>query len=373
MASTITNLAWGMLEFKKGYETSGQFGNGLKAVKWGTDFLIKCFSYSSPNKLAAQVGNSKSEENYWGRPEDMILSRPVYFINETSPGSDLAGETAAALAASFFLFRDQGDLMYALDCLTVAKKLYNFAMNYRGLYHKAIADASESYKSSGFRDELAWASLWLYRATNEEIYKNNFESQFAQEALSATPTEFSWNNKWFGVKVLAQEMQIDSRDYLSGFKSFLENGKKTPKGLYYVNKSGPLRHSSNFAFLSLIASKMQDGDFYKQFANQQLNYILGDAGRSFVVGYGVNPPQRPHHKSSSCPSFGTCTFTQLGEAGPNPHILYGALVGGPDENDGYSDIRFDYIKNEVALDFNAGFQSAIAGLIELKTQQGQCN
>ena len=118
---------------------------------------------------------------------------------------------------------------------------------------------------------------------------------------------------------------------------------------------------------------MQDGDFYKQFANQQLNYILGNAGRSFVVGYGVNPPQRPHHKSSSCPSFGTCTFTQLGEAGPNPHILYGALVGGPDENDGYSDIRFDYIKNEVALDFNAGFQSAIAGLIELKTQQGQCN
>ena len=45
----------------------------------------------------------------------------------------------------------------------------------------------------------------------------------------------------------------------------------------------------------------------------------------------------------------------------NYHTLYGALVGGPDQNDDYSDIRTDYIKNEVACDYNAGFQSALAG------------
>jgi len=40
-------------------------------------------------------------------------------------------------------------------------------------------------------------------------------------------------------------------------------------------------------------------------------------------------------------------------------------VGGPDVNDNFVDDRTDYIKNEVATDYNAGFTSAVAGLIAL--------
>ena len=36
-------------------------------------------------------------------------------------------------------------------------------------------------------------------------------------------------------------------------------------------------------------------------------------------------------------------------------------MGGPDAGDNYADNRDDYIKNEVACDYNAGFQSAVAG------------
>lgn len=46
-------------------------------------------------------------------------------------------------------------------------------------------------------------------------------------------------------------------------------------------------------------------------------------------------------------------------------VLYGALVGGPNQNDVYSDDRGDYIANEVATDYNAGWQGALAGLIQL--------
>jgi len=42
MAATITNLAWGMLEFTKGYQMAGQLNYGLQAVKWGTDYFVKC-------------------------------------------------------------------------------------------------------------------------------------------------------------------------------------------------------------------------------------------------------------------------------------------------------------------------------------------
>ena len=49
--------------------------------------------------------------------------------------------------------------------------------------------------------------------------------------------------------------------------------------------------------------------------------------------------------------------------GPNPQELTGALVGGPDLNDNYNDKRDDYIQNEVTTDYNAGFQSVLAGNI----------
>lgn len=46
-------------------------------------------------------------------------------------------------------------------------------------------------------------------------------------------------------------------------------------------------------------------------------------------------------------------------------VLYGALVGGPDEFDNYEDKRNDYVTNEVTCDYNAGFQSAVAALRQL--------
>ena len=55
---------------------------------------------------------------------------------------------------------------------------------------------------------------------------------------------------------------------------------------------------------------------------------------------------------------------------PNPYknanfkILYGALVGGPNQNDQYTDDRGDYIANEVACDYNAGWQGTLAALIQ---------
>ena len=36
---------------------------------------------------------------------------------------------------------------------------------------------------------------------------------------------------------------------------------------------------------------------YRQFAQKQIDYALGDGGRSFVCGFGSNPPTQPHHRS----------------------------------------------------------------------------
>ena len=50
-----------------------------------------------------QVGHMQTDHDYWGRPEDMEAAgvpRPSYVINATRPGSDMAAQAAAALAAA---------------------------------------------------------------------------------------------------------------------------------------------------------------------------------------------------------------------------------------------------------------------------------
>ena len=93
--------------------------------------------------------------------------------------------------------------------------------------------------------------------------------------------------------------------------------------------------------------------------------MLGDSGRSFVIGFGENFPKQPHHKAAACASLpAECTWDTFGDTSKNnPHQLNGALVGGPSAaNDQYKDDRSDYIMAEVTLDYNAGFQGAVAGL-----------
>ena len=56
-----------------------------------------------------QVGDGDADHAYWGRPEDMKMHRPAYKITASKPGSDLAGETAAAMAAGYILFKNSGN------------------------------------------------------------------------------------------------------------------------------------------------------------------------------------------------------------------------------------------------------------------------
>ena len=52
---------------------------------------------------ATQVGNMELDHDFWGRPEDMDAAgvvRPVYVVNATHPGSDMAGMAAAGLASA---------------------------------------------------------------------------------------------------------------------------------------------------------------------------------------------------------------------------------------------------------------------------------
>ena len=300
----------------------------------------------------------------------MNMGRPAYFISKDNPGSEYAGEGAAALAAGSLVFKSH-DAAYSAALLNKAKSLFALAYDHQG----GSTISEPFYKSwSGFKDELAWAALWLYQASGQQDYLDKAEALYGECCSNTAGAAFSWDDKAPGVQLLLYKL-TKKAVYSDGFQAYMDSWltkQRTPKGLAFHNEWGPNRYASNTAFLALVGGSygLQPA-VYREFAESQINYILGDCCGglnpqskqpyySYLIGYGDKYPRSPHHRGASC-TLGWCACNE----GPEPHILFGALVGGPGINDDYSDKCDDYVHNEVATDYNAGFTSAVAGLKHL--------
>ena len=371
IAASATMLAWGVVEYRDAYQQSCQLGHALANLRWVSDYFIR--AHSAPDVLYGQVGAGSDDHAWWGPAEVMQMERPAYKVDASCPGSDLAGETSAALAAASIAFRPV-DPGYADELLDHATTLFAFADTHRGKYSDCITDARAFYNSwSGYADELAWAAAWLYRATDDSAYLARAEALYA--ALSP---DFRWTHAWddksYGTAVLLAQLTAGAATYQRDSQRLLDfwtvgDGDSrvtyTPGGLAWLDQWGALRYAANTAFLALVYSAtLSDAELktrYHDFAVAQIDYILGDNPRagSYVVGFGDNPPRNPHHRTA----HGSYT-NSIQSPALNRHVLYGALVGGPGADDAWSDDRGDYVKNEVATDYNAAFTGALAGLYQ---------
>jgi len=103
-------------------------------------------AHTKEQELYGQIGNGEEDHAYWGRPEDWPKDkkRPAYKITAEKPGSDLAGETSAAMAAASLVFK-KVDPTYSEKLLSHSKQLYKFANEKRGPYMNSILDAQHFY------------------------------------------------------------------------------------------------------------------------------------------------------------------------------------------------------------------------------------
>ncbi|WP_129843580.1 glycoside hydrolase family 9 protein [Streptomyces sp. RFCAC02] len=375
MAASATLLAWGGLAAGDGYEQSDQLDELKDNLRWVNDYFIR--AHPEPNVLYAQVGDGDEDHRWWGPAEVMQMERPAYRVDTSCPGSDVAGETAAAMASSSLLFAED-DPAYAATLVQHAEELYEFADTYRGVYSDCVP-AGNFYRSwSGYQDELVWGAYWLYKATGDPAYLDKAESEYdllANEPQSTTRSyrwTIAWDNKAYGAYALLAMETGDAR-YIEDANRWLDfwttgvNGQSvrySPGGQAFLDTWGSLRYAANTAFVALVYSDWLDATDstraarYRAFGEDQIDYALGDnpRGSSYVVGFGENPPQNPHHRTA----HGSWT-DQLTNPVETRHVLYGALVGGPSSaNDQYTDSRQDYVSNEVATDYNAGFSGALA-------------
>lgn len=403
MAFTITMMAWSIAEYGKQMAASGELGHAMEAVKWGTDYLIK--AHPEPFVLYGEVGDGKSDHYCWQRPEDMTTSRTAYRIDANHPGSDLAGETSAAMASASIVFR-RSNPAYSHQLVSHAKQLFEFADKYRGKYDGSITVAQKYYQSiSGYGDELLWAAAWLYQATNDPYYLDYLGNNGG--ALGGTGwamTEFGWDVKYAGVQVLASKFLLQGKaahhsavfeQYQQKAEYFMcsclgkstRNVPKTPGGLMVRQQWNNMQFVTSASFLLTVYSDFLSASGRNvrcasgtvapsellMFAKSQVDYILGDNPRatSYMVGYGSTYPQQVHHRASSIvsikvdPAFVTCRGgyeTWFSRKASDPNLLDGAIVGGPDAYDNFADQRDNYEQTEPATYNNAPMLGLLARL-----------
>ncbi|OAY71643.1 Endoglucanase 1 [Ananas comosus] len=382
MAFTTTMLAWSVLEF--GRQMPKELDHAREAVRWGTDYLLKASS-ALPDALYVQVGNPNEEHKCWERAGDMSTSRPVYKVTSSNPGSDIAAETAAALAAASLVFR-HADVHYSNKLKETAVKAFAFADKYRGSYSDSLSSV----------DELLWGAAWLYKATKNSSYLSYAKSL----GINSDSDSFSWDNKIPGACVLlSRDYLVQKNEEASEFReqaerfmcSVLPNSssmsvKYTPGGLLYKMNGSNMQYVTTTSFLLSVYSKYLKASKQtfkcdnlvvtpaqlRVLVKKQVDYILGEnpRGMSYMVGYGENFPRRIHHRDSSIPTIRVSAeavgcdggFPFLYSDKPNPNILTGAVVGGPDENDNFADDRNNYAESEPAIYINAPLVGALSYL-----------
>lgn len=203
LAFTATVLAWGILEYGDQMNAVNQLEHAQESLKWISDYLIN--AHPSANVLYIQVGDPEIDHNCWERPENMKERRPATEVNASYPGTEVAAETAAALASASLVFNKINPSYSNL----LTQQLFTFADNFRVSYSVSIPQVQNYYNSSGYVDELLWAASWLYHATGDLSYLKYVTMVNGQVIANwGSPTWFSWNDKLSGTQVLLSRINI---------------------------------------------------------------------------------------------------------------------------------------------------------------------
>lgn len=387
-AYAVSTLAWGFFEFPDAFVQSEQRDHLVELLRWSGDcFLRSTFRDPSGNVIAFcyQVGEGAVDHTIWAPPEILtprLIARPAYFATVETPASDQVAGHAAALAAIGSALKTI-DPVYSARCIETARALYRFAVANRGLGY-----SGGFYGSSYDEDELSWAAVWLLTATGEAQYLADIEATtsagqytgYLRRITTSTADTWqniwvhSWDTVWGGVFARLAALTTSPRymyyarwnvEFWSGVPhqdptdhSFLA---ASPAGFRVITTWGSARYNCAAQLCALVMRKLTGRTEFSDWARGQMNYIMGNnpMKRSYIVGFPTPAAsaQHPHHRAA----HGSTTNSQTDPV-THRHVLWGALVGGPDLTDFHNDVTTDFVYNEVAVDYNTGLVGALAGL-----------
>lgn len=380
MSYSASMLAWGLYQYPDGIEKCGEMTNYVNNLEYVMDYFVRC---DKGDTVVFQVGNGTDDHTWWGPAElyeyGMLDSGQDYKkARETLEASEgcscVFGGMAAALASGYLALDGRVDDAKRAGYLKTAEHLFEMADASKSDDVYNDSNASGFYRSSHFYDELFYSANWLYKATGDKAYLDKATSYISHldTELGSSELKYSWGHCWDDTMqggMLLYAQNTGDAQYVSRVKKHVDywtnSVKKLDGGLRWLTTWGCVRYAETAGFIAAVASdtvlKDQDTSAYEKFYEEQVNFALGDNpdGQSYLVGYGKNYPKNPHHRTA----HGSWK-NALETPATNRHILYGALVGGPNEDGSYEDDRGNYINNEVATDYNAGFTALLCKMID---------
>lgn len=380
MAYSASMLAWGLYQYPDGVEKCGEMTNYVNNLEFVLDYLAEC---DRGDEVVYQVGNGTIDHTWWG-PVELIQ----YGMQDSGTSYDSArailvssdgcsavfGEMAAALAAGSCALKDRIDQSKIDDYIAHAENIFKLADASKSNDVYNDSNASGFYRSSHFYDELFYAANWLYIATGEQSYIDKAKSYIPNldKELGSDELKYTWCQCWDDVMqggMLLYAINTNDDFYINRVEKHVNYWtntiKKVDGALGYCDTWGCARYAETAGFIAAVACDTvladKNNSDYVKFYETQMNYVLGDNadGQSFVVGYGEKSPKNPHHRTA----HGSWK-NDLAIPDTNRHILYGALVGGPNQDGSYEDDRQNYINNEVATDYNAGFTALLCKMVD---------
>lgn len=376
-AYSASILGWGYYEFKDAYTSTGQDGHLKTISTYFADYFKKCTVLDSSGNVTSfcyQVGDGDADHAEWCAPEDQKGSRPVYFATSSNPATDIVSNTVGALAFHYKNFGDKESLDYA-------KALYNFAK--KNSKQVASEGIGSFYQSDSYIDDLMWAAASLYVATGDRSYvsdANTFLNDCGDAYKFCSDWPLCWGNMWPAVNLIFGQLSsgisnAQHPDWGSLNPQMMEQVAKTLDGFQekttldgtYVcfDDWGSARYNTAMQLVGLVYDKYNKTSKYTSWAEKQMNYLMGSNPKKlcYMTGFSDNSVTNPHHRAAS----GLSTFPTENATITMGHTLIGALVGGPMKDGSYSDQISLYKYTEVALDYNAGFVGALAGLYSNKS------
>ena len=380
MGQAVYNLATLYVDRREAVDNSGNKDLLIKQLRFVGDYMIKC--HPEPNSYVIQVAQGEVDHSFWEVPEENNYERKSYMADLDQPNTELAGANAAAFAALSMAFRGEDDA-YSDELLQHARDLYDFGYQNQVSYNDntELPDREFNFYDSdnGFQDELMVGAAWLYRATEEQRYRDEAAAAFGQLSNYVGGWAPAWGDHQYEAayqmaRATGEALYLDAVErYVVAIADGSE-GKYSPGGMWQASAKGS---TSGFAlpmslgaaslayrYADLVGSDDANYDKVRDFAFNQVNYALGDnpLGRSYVVDVESNFPQITHHRAAHSPNSSNI------DSNPNndSHTISGALVMGPILDDSYDNTRSQIKYTEPAVG-NNGILALVAGLMVAET------
>lgn len=272
---------------------------------------------------------------------------------------------AAVAAQSYRIWKDM-DWRFANECLVAAKAAWDAAKENANVYRygeysdkknsalKGINGGGGAYADTDVEDAKAWAAWELYLAESSPGVADSSDAQGYLKKIaelgafnissSAWAESFSWKNNTnmgvmsfivngrdaeFSAKLAAANIStLDLPSPLTSLRKYasetISKIKGSPFGVPHVTTE-PFNWASNAdiansgGMLAFLAKHSPSFDYMPN-ARRVASYLLGHnpLGKSYVTGYGSNPPRNPHHR-----------FWAKHKDIAYPSAPPGMLVGGP--------------------------------------------